>query len=167
MLRIEELSQKYKVRNLTKADAAMIYELCIGNPQFYEHCPPFVTCESIIRDMHALPPRTTEAHKHYLGFFEGEKLVAVLDLITDFPNEQTVFWGFFMIDKAYQGKGIASALVDELCACLAEDYSAVRLGYVKTNTQSEHFWRKNGFVDTGIENNEELYTVVVLERKLR
>lgn len=167
MLEIEKLSSQFAVRLLKEDDVTIVYELCVGNPQFYEHCPPFVTNESILKDMKALPPRTTLENKYYLGFFDEGKLVAVLDLILEFPNKDTAFWGFFMVDKAYSGKGIGSRIVDEACAFLKNKFSAIRLGYVKTNKQSEHFWLKNCFEKTGIENKEEEYTVVVLERKLR
>ena len=39
------------------------------------------TAQSIVDDMNALPPRTTYDDKYYIGYFEGEKLVAVMDLI--------------------------------------------------------------------------------------
>jgi len=42
----------------------------------------------------------------------------------------------------------------------------IRLGYVKTNIQSKSFWFKNGFLPTGIESENEKYTVVVLERNI-
>lgn len=35
------------------------------------------------------------ADKYYIGYFEGEKLVAVMDLILNFPNKETAFIGFF------------------------------------------------------------------------
>ena len=48
-------SKSYHVRMLTERDIPLILALCEKNTQFYEHCPPFVTEESIRDDMCALP----------------------------------------------------------------------------------------------------------------
>ena len=93
------LSERYQVRRLTEEDVEAIYQLCAENPLFYQHCPPFVTRESIRADSRALPPGKTAADKYYLGYFQGDKLAAVLDLILDYPRAQTAFVGFFMLAR--------------------------------------------------------------------
>ena len=159
------LSERYQVRRLTEADVEAIYRLCADNPLFYQHCPPFVTRESIRADSRALPPGKTAADKYYLGYFQGDKLAAVLDLILDYPRAQTAFVGFFMLARQLQGRGVGSAIVAGALQALArQGYTHVRLGYVKGNPQSEAFWLKNGFCPTGIETRPASYTVVVLER---
>ena len=165
-MNIKELSSVYNVRYLTENDVAEVLELCKANPQYYEHCPPFVTEESIISDMKALPPMKTYDDKHYFGFYEGKTLVAVMDLIEKYPNEHTSFIGFFMVDKAYQGKGVGSGIVQEVFKELKKHYTHVRLGYINTNLQAKSFWHKNGFENTGITSKQELYTVTVAEKIL-
>lgn len=54
---IEKISEKFAVRRLNKSDIPKIYELCIGNSLYYEHCPPAVTESVIYEDMNALPPK--------------------------------------------------------------------------------------------------------------
>lgn len=167
MLRVDELSCKYKVRMLQEADVENIFALCLENPQYYQYCPPFVTMDSIRADMVALPPRTTKENKFYVGFYNGERLVAVLDLILGFPNEATAFIGFFMMNAGFQGKGIGTEIVTEVFSYLKNaGFQYVRLGFAKGNPQSEHFWLKNGFARTGVEAENEGYTVVVLQKEL-
>lgn len=48
-----------------------ILRLSESNPMFYEYCPPFVTRESILNDMKALPQGKTDAEKYYIGFLKG------------------------------------------------------------------------------------------------
>ena len=55
-----------------------------GNPLYFQYCPPMATHKSILDDMKALPPRTTYDDKYYMGFYEGDSLVAVMDLILRF-----------------------------------------------------------------------------------
>lgn len=42
-----KFSGTYTVRRLLRDDIPSVFALCEKNPQFYEHCPPFVTPESI------------------------------------------------------------------------------------------------------------------------
>lgn len=51
----------------------------------------------------------------------------------------------------YQGKGIGSTIIEESLAYLEKQgFTHVRLGYMKGNKQSRHFWIKNGFTPTGM-----------------
>ena len=111
-----DFSQKYAVRPLTAGDVDKILALCAENEQFYRYHPPLATKESVLEDLSALPPGKNAADKHYLGFFDGKTLVAVLDLILDYPQEGTAYLGFFMTKKATQGRGIGSANCWTNCA---------------------------------------------------
>ena len=91
-----ELLGKYAVRPLTAEDAEEILALCAENGQFYRYHPPMATRESILADMTALPPGTGAENKHYLGFFDGEALIAVLDLIEHYPQQNTAYIGFLV-----------------------------------------------------------------------
>ena len=147
-----DFSQKYAVRPLTAGDVDKILALCAENEQFYRYHPPLATRESVLEDMTALPPGKCTADKHYLGFFDGETLVAVLDLILDYPQEGTAYLGFFMTKKAVQGRGIGSALIGELLNELRKaDCKKARLAVDRGNPQSKAFWEKNGFALMGEE----------------
>ena len=163
---ITKLSNTYDIKYLTEQDIPQVIELCKANPQYYEHCPPDVSEESIRKDMTALPPKKTKDDKHYFGFFDGNSLVAVMDLIEKYPDENAAFIGFFMMNKAYQEKGIGSGIISEVCDVLRKYFRYIRLGYVSTNMQARNFWLRNGFEHTGIQSREELYTVNVLEKTL-
>lgn len=162
-----DFSQKYAVRPLTAEDVDKILALCAENEQFYRYHPPLATRESVLEDMTALPPGKCAEDKHYLGFFDGETLVAVLDLILDYPQEGTAYLGFFMTKKAVQGRGIGSALIGELLNELRKaDCKKARLAVDRGNPQSKAFWEKNGFALTGEEfpNGDSAY--LPMERAL-
>ena len=165
-----KFSSIYKVRRLNENDIPLIFALCTQNTLFYEHCPPFVTPESIRADLQAMPQRKIgqEQDKYYLGYFDAAKrLVAVMDWIDHYPTEQSCFIGFFMMERDLQGTGIGSRITTELCTYLTkQNYEYIRLGYVDGNPQSEAFWKKNQFTDTGLRNHAEDYTVVVMNRSL-
>lgn len=156
------LSNRFFVRKLEKKDVKQIYTLSCGNRIFYEYHPPFVTEESILEDMEALPPGKNYEDKYYIGFFDGEELTAMMDLIHNYPEERVAFIGLFMVDQKYQGKGLGSQII---CDCLSGlekcGYEAVRLGVDLGNPQSLAFWRKNGFRIM----NEDKY--ILMERKFQ
>ncbi len=107
-MNISNISNKYEVRKLSKKDAEQVYMLEAGNPLFFEFCPPAPSVQSVMEDMDALPPNKTYDDKFYIGFYFGEDLIAVMDLISHYPDEDTAFIGFFMMNSLFQGRGIGS-----------------------------------------------------------
>ncbi|MCD8047470.1 MAG: GNAT family N-acetyltransferase [Clostridiales bacterium] len=116
--------------------------------------------------MTALPPGKSAEDKYYLGFWSGERLAAVVDLILCYPDGETAFIGFFMVAREMQGQGFGSTLVGEFCAALSRDFRRIRLVYVRDNQQSEGFWRKNGFSSTRERLEGEGYTAIIAQRQL-
>lgn len=165
MLDIKDFSSRYEVRFIKDDDVPYVYRFCSQNILYYQYCPPFVTEDSIRKDMVVLPPKKTADDKYYVGYFHKSRLVAVMDFIMEFPNKDTSFIGFFMTDASLQNKGVGSGIITDLCACLSRTgITHIRLGWVKGNPQAEHFWHKNGFTETGITYDADGYTVIVAER---
>ena len=160
-------SKRYTVRKLRKKDVKQIYELCKENSLYYQYCPPFVTYESIKEDMAALPPNVTKESKYFVGYYDGDRLLAVLDLIDGYPEKNTIFIGFFMCDASIQKCGFGTELINELVEYIRTlEYKAVQLAWVKGNPQSEHFWIKNGFVAIKETSSSAADNVILAERKL-
>jgi len=163
----EALSSAFHVRKLAYADLDDIFGLCCKNEIFYRFHPPVVTFESILEDMQALPPGKTYADKYYIGFFREDRLVAVMDLILDYPKAGIAFIGFFMMNMDFQGRGIGTLIIHQSLARLATlGYRSVQLGIDKGNPQSEAFWTKCGFVKTGRELPNEISAYVYMEHAL-
>ena len=134
------LSSRYGARRLCDSDVGAVCRLSAGNPIFYKYCPPCVTLESIREDMKVLPPGKSGEDKFYVGFFDGSMLIAVMDLILKYPNDETAFIGLFMVDSASQGKGTGTAIIEEcLCFLKRQGLRRARLGFAKGNCQSEAF----------------------------
>lgn len=119
---------QYQVRRLEHGDIEAVYGLCQSNPRFYEFHPPFVTRESILEDMKALPPGKTIADKYFMGFWKDGVLTAILDLIVNYPRDKVAFIGLFMTDAAFQKQGVGSGIIQELISALAAGgFEKVRL----------------------------------------
>ena len=165
-IQIEKLSDSYTIRRLTDADVPMLYAWMLRNDQYFRYCGGSTTPERVRQDLTLCPPGTTPAQKHYVGFFDADTLVAVMDLIDGYPDADTAFIGFFMMNKDLQRQGTGTAIVREVLAALRVlGYTAVRLGIDKENPQSNHFWRKNGFTVLR-EAAQERGIVLLAERRL-
>ena len=166
MIDISKLSSKYTVRKLSDSDADEILLFCRQNTLFYQYCEAEPTKEQVLSDLHAAPPGIDMSGKYYVGFYQDEKLIAVMDLIDGYPEDDICFIGFFMVNAAYQGKEIGSSIIRETGAYLRSiGKSSIRLGIDKGNPQSGHFWKKNGFVVIREVDRGE-WTVLVAEKTL-
>ncbi|HEL2057868.1 TPA: GNAT family N-acetyltransferase [Streptococcus suis] len=144
-MEIANLSSRFQVRKLTDADLEQVLALYQTNPLYFEHFPPLPSLESLANDLVDCPPGKSLTDKYFLGFWEQDRLVAVLDLIDGYPTAEIAYIGFFMVDQAYQGGGLGSTLVEEVIAGLPDRLKRVRLGYVTSNPQAKAFWIKCGF----------------------
>ena len=136
------------MRELTPADVPTVLRLMQGNPLYFRYCggDAVPSEQSILRDMSIVPGKKTLEDKYYVGFYRGETLAAMMDLIDGYPEDDIAFVGFFMMDISLQGAGEGTKIISRLCAELKnQGFGRVRLGIDKGNPQSTHFWRKNGF----------------------
>ena len=155
-MNIQSLSKCDQVRALHPEDVDQMYELAAGNTIFYQYHPPFATREDLLRDLTALPPGKTLADKQFVGFFDGGKMIAMLDAICGYKEAETVWIGWYILDQSVQGKGVGSALITEILDCYAAaGFQSAALAIDEGNPQSEAFWTKNGFKKEGepIPNN--------------
>ena len=146
MIDVSKLSARYSVSALTEADAGEVLAIYRGNPQYFEYSDARPTLEQVVDDMSITPPGIDSSSKYYVGFYQDGVLVAVMDLIDGYPQADVGYVGFFMMNAAYQGKELGSAIVAEAVAYLKTvGKNSLRLAIEKDNPQSNRFWEKNGF----------------------
>lgn len=166
-MKVGLFSGEYAVRELNDDDIDDVYELCRQNTLYYDFYPPQVTREIVQDEMKVLPPGKTPEDKYYIGFFRDGKLIAVMDFIDGYPDDETAFIGFFMTDVSEQNKGVGTGIIEYLCGYLPNlGFKSVRLAWVKGNFQSEHFWLKNHFVPIAEKKNQVAGIVILAERLL-
>lgn len=163
---ILKLSTVFSVRRISEDDVNQVLELCKGNTQYYRYCGKEPSLEQIRLDLTMTPPNISLDQKYYVGFFEEDRFVAVMDLIDGYPDKDCAYIGFFMMNHAMQGKQIGSDIVNEVLSYLRKlGFSRCMLGIDKDNPQSNHFWRKNGFKVTR-EVQQDEGVILVAERNL-
>ena len=81
MFDLSKLSTQYHVRPMKDADADALLAFCLQNDQYYRYCGKQSSRELILHDLHITPPNTSAEAKYYVGFYDGDVLVAIMDLI--------------------------------------------------------------------------------------
>lgn len=74
-INFENVFTPYKARKLTEADIPDILNLYSGNTEYFKHCHPSPTRETVKEDLVALPPEKEAADKYFIGIFDDNFLV--------------------------------------------------------------------------------------------
>lgn len=100
-------------------------------------------------DLTAHPDELAAAQKQVFGFYLAHRLVAVLDVLNQYPQEQFLFVGLLMVNKAYQRKSVGRVIVTGLMlqAALQANITAIQLTRVTADEGVARFWQKLGFED--------------------
>lgn len=155
----------YDLKNLNEEDLSAIYDLCKKNKKYYEYIRINPTFDNVKEILNEVPPRSSLDKKNCIGFFIENKLIAILDLIEDYPNTDSCFIGLLIIDVDYQSKGIGKDIVNSLFEAIKENsYKRIELGAIEDNVDAIRFWNKMGFIATGTVYNHEKYNVVMMEK---
>jgi len=107
---VSRFSERYNVRVLTVRDMEDILWLMKNNELYFHYSGSECSPEQVMRDMTALPPGKSPTDKRYVGYYDRDYLVAVLDFVDGYPDSDTAYIGFFMLDHLSRGEGIGAAL---------------------------------------------------------
>ena len=167
-LNIETLSTQYRVRNITASDISPVYRLAKSNAKYYEYLGTVPTRESLTEVISELPEGAARNCKHFVGFYNTDDvLVAIMDLITGYPESDDAFIGWFMVDGEMQGRGIGSGIFADVRAAMkAAGYDYIALAVTEANEEAVKFWKSQGFKETGERTEQNGYTVLKLERSI-
>lgn len=161
------LNLPYNIRILTEKDISEIYALCKANKLYYEHMKCEPTHENLKETLTALPLGKTPADKHFVGFYDNNRLIAILDLIENYPVKGIIWIGWFMTDMHLHNTGLGTTIISALCVYLRQNnFQSIALGYIKGNQQAKNFWLKQGFHPYGDEIEEDLYTIIKMQKEL-
>ena len=160
------MSSRYAVRKLTEDDLEDLFRFCCECTQYYGYCGREPSRQEMMDDLHRVPQDFPKENKYYIGFFQKDVLVAVLDFLVDYPLTGRLFIGFFMVKQSFQGKGLGSAILGEMeSAAKSRGISRVGLAVDRDNPQATHFWRKNGY-EFIAERPMEGWTCLVAKKEL-
>ena len=95
------------------------------------------------------PPAKTLEDKFLIGLWEADqKLIAVLDIVRDYPASREWFVGLLLIDPKYRRHGLGRAIY-QACEGWAMQQGAqhIGLGVIEQNEHAYLFWQQLGFME--------------------
>ncbi|BDZ29815.1 GNAT family N-acetyltransferase [Lactiplantibacillus sp. WILCCON 0030] len=139
----------FKIRLLTDTDQAELLALEQSNPTYHQYFSPNeLTLAEIHDDLTAHPDEIEAAQKQVFGFYLANHLVAVLDILNQYPEQDFLFIGLLMVGNPYQRKSVGSVIATGLMqAALKSNIHCIQLTRVSADTGVAAFWKKLGFED--------------------
>ena len=167
-LDVETFSGDYHVRRIREEDIEDVYHLCRANRKYYRYLHTRPTRKALTDVITEVPEGSVLSDKYFTGFYDDEDdLVAILDLIIGYPETDSAFIGWFMVDAEKQNQGIGSQIIADLRAALsAQGIRKLSLGCIRENTEAREFWEHQGFTAAGREVDQKEYVVDVFEREI-
>ncbi|WP_214700248.1 N-acetyltransferase [Exiguobacterium sp. s57] len=81
-----------------------------------------------------------------LIFREGERIIAIADLLKKHPVDGSLWLGLFVVDESLHGTGLAQTLYEQLENQYMRPYQTeFRLGVLPHNERARRFWERNGY----------------------
>ncbi|MDR2833067.1 MAG: GNAT family N-acetyltransferase [Streptococcaceae bacterium] len=149
MKKMKTLTKNFYTKTLTIKDSEIIEQLFQQAKDYFllsaNQPPSKQTITSFFQDV---PPNKTSEDKLSLGLFIREnELIAVADIIKNFPKESTWIIGLLLIAPKYRGQNIGFLWHEELeKLAFTNGADTLQLGVVKQNEKARHFWQNQGYV---------------------
>ena len=141
-----------------------MFQIARSNPTYYEYLQIPLNDISQMQDiLLALPPNTSKDDKHVYLIYDDDQLVAMLDLITNYPNAKEAWIGYLMIHGDVHRQKWGNRIVSEIEIQLKKhDYHKIGLAVLVQNKEGLAFWEQCGFQfvrdSEGIEHTLKVYT---------
>ena len=139
---------EWDVRPVEETDLESVLALLLTAPDYFALDGKQPDLNSIRADLTALLPRCAPEQKRYVGFWRDGKPEAVLDWVEGYPREQTLWIGFFLVDRALRGQGLGKRLTSALLGAAYDGgMDSIRLACLEGNETGHRFWEALGFRD--------------------
>lgn len=165
--KLETLSSEYEVRRLAESDITDMFDLCKRNIRYYRRIGEKPSRHDLTSVISNPAEDKGKGGKLVAGFYDGDRLLAFMDLILGYPGEKDAFVGWLMVDVDEQGKGVGSQIVADVRAAVkAQGYSRMSVGCYEENTPAIDFWKGQGFVMTGETMEQNGRETLIMERNI-
>ena len=165
---IETLSSEFTVKRIKEADVVSVVNLLRGNRKYYKQLGIKHTMRNLTDITSEFDEGNNAEKTNFVGFYDiDNKLIAILDLITDYPQTNDAYIGWFLVDAEKQRQGIGSQLFADIRSTIkAQGYNHLQLRLQEDNLQAIDFWEKQGFKLSDKKTQINNKTMVYMERNL-
>lgn len=141
----------YQVRRLTEEDGGEIFALQRRHSGYHALFLNHEVEESdVMSDLTSIPEGVLPEDKFYLGMYDADGLVAIADVVLNFPTSQTAWLGLVMVDYDDVGQGVGGKVIEALKKALMRERFRQLCTIVPTESDAGGFFDAHGFL-TGSE----------------
>lgn len=102
--------------------------------------------KSVIEDKNEIPPNSSIENKNYKLITLNGVDIGVIDYVVNYPNEDTIYIGLFMIDRNFHRNGYGKEFIEEFITNMRnQGFNRIRLGVLKENIKAFEFWTRMEF----------------------
>lgn len=145
---LELALEGYVLAHLGPGDGAILQDLyarCSDYHELEEGVPTRPGAAEYL--LTALPPNKVLSDKFVFGLqTSGGRLIGVLDVIQNYPEEAEWWLGLLMLEPDMRGFGVGENLYREVARAIkGQGGTSIYLGVLEQNPSAERFWRRQGF----------------------
>lgn len=160
------MNSTYCFEEITETNQEVAFTIYQVNRAYFALTGEVPTQESVAQDRTSRPPQLSPEQKHFLLVRFAGQAVAVVDLLTGYPEATSGYLGLLLVGEQRQGHGrrIVSLIEEWL---RSQGYTRLELGVLEQNTQGLAFWTSQGFVSFGIGSasiNDQPHSVIKFEK---
>lgn len=144
---LADILPAYRLEYASKEIYPDIFRVEQTNPDYFllEQEEP-ITLESCIAGLNPLPPGTSSSQKHCLCLYRDTVPIAILDYVEGYPDPQTVYIGFFMLNGNFHRQGFGREIISSFQQAARKNrFERIELGVIAENEKGLAFWTSMGF----------------------
>ncbi len=136
----------YQVRRLTEEDGGEIFALQRRHSGYHAlFLNHEVEKSDVMSDLTSIPEGVLPEDKFYLGMYDAENLVAIADVVLNFPTSRTAWLGLVMVDYDAVGQGVGGKVIEALKKALMRERFSQLCTLVPTGSDAGSFFDAHGF----------------------
>ena len=154
-----------KITPHNQKDALAVYR---QNLDYFALTAEIPSLASVAQDRATCPPQLDPEQKHFFLVTFEKRPMAVVDLLTGYPEDTSGYLGLLLIAEHRQGHG--QKILAQLEGWLRDQgFQRLELGVLEHNTPALAFWTAQGFHPCGKSSvllNQQSYTVIKFTKNL-
>lgn len=158
---IGSLLPQFNIRYFNQSDYPQLYSFMKNNSDYFRCVSGHPAAyDEVVSGISEMPPAVLPNQKHYIGIWEGDILIAVIDFIEKYPSPEYIYIGLFIINNSLHKKGIGKSIFEALKISAQKcGFSKLRLGCVTDNISGMSFWHSLKFCEVKLCDGDLLGTI--------
>jgi len=137
--------QGYETMAIARSNYADVWDVYASNPEYFmTHKGRAARLSDILETFDRLVDGFDPAKQYFVGFWQNDCCVAVLELLPNFPNDGELWLSEIIVHGNHHGKGLGKKIVAAVLAAAA-GFKRIKLG---TDEHLIAFWKGLGFNKT-------------------